>query len=137
MKNGTKRVAIGAAIAAGVGYLAGILTAPKSGKETRKDIENTAIKAKSEAERKLKQLHSELASLLVSAKESAKKAKTGAQKEWVGAVATAQLAKEKARLMLSALHEGGADDKELQKAIDDVKKAIEHLKSFASKDSSA
>ena len=44
--------AIGAAIAAGVGYLAGILTAPKSGKETRADIKAKAneLKEKAEAE---------------------------------------------------------------------------------------
>ncbi|HSX53337.1 MAG TPA: YtxH domain-containing protein [Patescibacteria group bacterium] len=137
MKNGARRIAIGAVIAAGAGYLAGILTAPKSGKETRKDIEKTALKAKTDAERKLKEVYSELSILLDTAVVAAKKAKTGAQKEWVSGVASAQLAKEKARQMLSAVHEGGADDKDLQKAIDDVKKAIKHLKTFAEKDPAA
>lgn len=137
MKNGARRIAIGAVIAAGAGYLAGILTAPKSGKETRKDIEKTALKAKTDAERKLKEVYSELSILLDTAVVAAKKAKTGAQKEWVSGVASAQLAKEKARQMLSAVHEGGADDKDLQKAIDDVKKAIKHLKTYAEKDPAA
>jgi gas vesicle protein len=34
-----KRVAIGSAVAAAAGYVAGVLTAPKSGKATRKDVQ--------------------------------------------------------------------------------------------------
>ena len=60
MKNSGKKIAIGTIVAGAVGYVAGILTAPKSGKETRKDIGDAAVKAKNEAERKLKKMHSEL-----------------------------------------------------------------------------
>lgn len=128
------KVALGAAIAAGVGYVAGVLTAPKSGKATRKDIEKTASKAKKEAEKKLKELHSDLDNLIGKGKKQAKdagdKAKTG-----IGdAVDKAQTAKDKAREVLSAIHEGEASDKELQKAIDEVKKATKHLKTFVTKD---
>ena len=137
MKNGAKRAAIGAVVAAAAGYVAGILTAPKSGKETRKDIQEAATKAKIRAEHKLKELHSELSTMLDQAIANAKKIKSGAQKEWEGAIANAQLAKEKVRQMLSALHEGDADDDDLKKAIDEANKAIKHLKSFATKDSDA
>lgn len=50
MKKGTK-YALGTAVAAGIGYVAGILTAPKSGKETRQNIQDQAIKAKKESEK--------------------------------------------------------------------------------------
>ena len=50
------------------GYLAGILTAPKSGKETREDIKDTAVKTYSEAEKQLKKLHTELNDVLAEAK---------------------------------------------------------------------
>ena len=67
-----KKVALGTALVAGAGYLAGILTAPKSGKETRKDIANTAVKAKIETEKKLKQAHSEIRDLITDAEEKLK-----------------------------------------------------------------
>lgn len=117
-----------------IGYLTGILTAPKSGKETRKDIQNKAIKAKTEAEKKLKTLHSELSSLIETGTSKAKIAKKSAQTGLSNALDKATRAKEKAREVLSAVHEGDADDKDLQKAIDDVNSAIDHLKKYVSKD---
>lgn len=45
MANGGK-VAVGAAIGAVVGFVSGILLAPKSGKETRDDIKNAALTTK-------------------------------------------------------------------------------------------
>ncbi len=133
MKNQTKRLAVGTIVAAAAGYVAGILTAPKSGKETRKDLANAAVKAKTEAEKKLKALHSELDNLLIKAKSELSNLKSKASKGYIEAVANAQLAKEKAREILSALHEGDADDKDLKKAIDEVKKSIAHLKTYIGK----
>lgn len=117
-----------------IGYVTGILTAPKSGKETRKDIQNKAIKAKTEAEKKLKTLHSELSSLIEAGTSKVKIAKKSAQTGLSSALDKATRAKEKAREVLSAVHEGDADDKDLQKAIDDVNSAIDHLKKYVSKD---
>ena len=37
--------------AAAAGFAAGILTAPKSGKETRKDLKKTAVKLKADTEK--------------------------------------------------------------------------------------
>lgn len=133
MKNRTKKLAVGAAIVAATGYVAGILTAPKSGKQTRKDIKQSAIKTKTEAERTLKKTHTELNDLMAKAKTKAKKYKNTASKEFASAITKAQFAKEKARDILSALHDGDADDKDLQKAVKDVNKAITHLKSYLAK----
>lgn len=129
-----RNVAIGAALAAGAGYVAGILTAPKSGKETRKDIQKTAIKAKSEAEKRLKILHSELNDLIAKAKVTVKNVSEGKKDDLTEAIAKAVAAKEKAREVLSALHEGDADDKDLKKAMADVSSAVEHLKKYVGKD---
>jgi len=131
-----QRYAIGAVVAAVTGYVAGILTAPKSGKDTRKDISEATVKAKAEAEKKLKELHSELDKLLTSVKAGAQKVKSGASGEFATVVTKAQFAKEKAREILSALHDGDANDKELKKAIDEVKQSITHLKVYLSKHSS-
>lgn len=132
MKKSAK-FAVGTAVAAGVGYIAGVLTAPKSGKETRKDIHAKALKAKQESERKLKELNSELSGLIDTAKSKARGAEEGAKLELHKALDRAVGAKEKAREILSALHEGESEDKDLQKAADDVHKAIDHLKKYLDK----
>lgn len=129
----TTKFAVGTAVAAGVGYLAGILTAPKSGKETRKDIQDKAAKAKTESEKKLKELTAELNNLIATTKSKAKNAKDDAKAELHRALDKAVGAKEKAREVMSAFHEGESEDKDLQKAVTDVNKAIEHLKTYLDK----
>lgn len=133
MKKTTKKIAIGTLVAGAAGYLTGILTAPKSGKETRKDIHDTAVKAKLESEKKLKQVHSELDKLISEAGKKMNVASTVAKKDISIAVDAATKAKEKAREALSAVHEGGSDDKDLQKAIKEANKAVDHLKKYLSK----
>ena len=137
MKNRAKKYAIGATVAALAGYAAGVLTAPKSGKETRKDIKSTAVKARQEAEKKLKVLHSELDVLIAQAKKGAKSLKKGTTEEFASVITKAQFAKDKAREVLSSIHEGDAVDKDLQKAVDEVKQASEHLKAFLKKNPEA
>lgn len=134
MSKTSKRLAVSTFVAAAAGYVAGVLTAPKSGKETRKDIQQAASKAKTEAERNLKNLHSELDNLIIQGKEKVSDLKSKAKADLVGALATAKIAKEKARELLTALHDGDADDKDLKKAVKDVNKAITHLKKYLAKD---
>lgn len=133
MAKRTGKLALGGVVLAGVGYLAGILTAPKSGKETQRDIQNAASKAKSEAEKKLKQLHAELGDLTEKGKQAAQSASATAQKEIHKAVDLGQQARDKAKQVLSAVHEGESDDKDLQKAIAEADKAANHLKKFVGK----
>jgi gas vesicle protein len=133
MDKRTKKFAIGAVIAAAAGYVAGILTAPKSGKETREDIKETAVRTYTSAEKELKALHTELSKLMTEGSTKAKELKGTAQKNLDKALDAAKVAKEKARELLSAVHEGDADDKDLQAAVKEVKKAVAHLKSFLAK----
>jgi gas vesicle protein len=128
-----RKVAVGAVIAAAAGYVAGILTAPKSGKETRKDLQNVAVKAKTEGEKKLKVLHSELGDLIEEGKKKSKDLASTAKGEFNEALAKAQRAKDKAREVLSALHEGDSEDQDLKKAINNSKKAIDNLKAYLKK----
>lgn len=129
-----RKVAVGAVIAAAAGYVAGILTAPKSGKETRKDLQNVAVKAKTEGEKKLKVLHSELGDLIEEGKKKSKDLASTAKGEFNEALAKAQRAKDKAREVLSALHEGDSEDQDLKKAINNSKKAIDNLKAYLKKE---
>jgi gas vesicle protein len=128
-----KTMAIGAAIAAVAGYITGVLTAPKSGKETRDDIKNTANKGLTEAERELKKLHTELNELITDVKEKGGDLSDKTSKELRAVVEKAKAAKEKTRDVLSAIHEGDAEDKDLQKAISEANKSLEHLRSYLKK----
>lgn len=128
-----QNIAIWTLVAASAGYVVGVLTAPKSGRETRKDIKRTASKAKTEAEKKIKELHSDLKELIEKVNKKKTKASAKVQKEMKQAVEGAKEAKEKARELLSALHDGDADDPDLKKAIRELTEAKENLENFLKK----
>ncbi len=133
MRDTTKRFALGTVVAAAAGFLAGILTAPQSGKETRQEIKDTTTRGMREAERQLKKLHTELNDVLAEAGERTNKLSGKAKEELEVAVQATRRVKETARDILSAVHEGRAEDKELEKSIKDAKKAIAHLKTYLKK----
>lgn len=133
MKDTTKKFAVGAGLAAAAGFLTGILTAPKSGKETRKDIKDAAVVGVHEAERQLKKLHTELNDVIAEAKDRGEKLTGQAKKDLDIATNATKQVKETVREILSAVHEGRAEDKELQRAINDAQKAVEHLKGYVKK----
>jgi gas vesicle protein len=128
-----KKFAIGTTLAAAAGYLVGILTAPKSGKETREDIKETAQKSITEAENELKKLHTELNALLDEGKKKSGELSDKASNELNALLEKAKDSKEKARVLISAIHEGDAEDKDLAIAIAEANKAIDHLRSYLKK----
>lgn len=127
-----KDMAVGTMVAAAVGYVIGVLTAPKSGRETRRDIQQAAMKAKADAEKNLKQLYSEIDARIDQGREQLKTASAKVREEYSTAIDSAQKVKDKARQILSRAHEGDVERKELDKAVKDVKSALEHLKKYAS-----
>lgn len=133
MNKSTKRWALGAIIAAAAGYLTGLLTAPKSGRETREDIKDMTEHGVREAEKQLKKLHTQINSTIAEARNQVEDLKGTAQKDLQIAIDKATTAKEKARVVLSAIHEGDADDRDLNKAIKEASKAIDHLKTYLTK----
>lgn len=135
MKKGTKKIAAGAAFAGAVGYMAGILTAPKSGKETRKDLKNATLKARTDGEKQLKALHSELNELITKGKQGSSKLSESAKTKLAGVLSQAQAAKERARTVLSNLHEGEAENTDLKTVIKDVDTAISSLRRYTDKQS--
>lgn len=132
-RNTARNFAIGAAISALAGYLAGILTAPKSGKETRTDIRNKAEEGYAAGERELKKLHTELTDAMNRVGDQIEALKGRTAKDAGDAIDKGREVKQKAREVLSALHDGEADDAELKKAIKDATDAISHLRTFLKK----
>ncbi|MCA9318824.1 YtxH domain-containing protein [Candidatus Saccharibacteria bacterium] len=132
-QNVAGKVAIGAAITAVAGYLAGVLTAPKSGKETREELKVKAGETYGAAEKELKQLHTELNASLSEAASKIKDLSGKASKALDEAVSKGKVAKEKAREALTGLHEGEVEDKDLRKAIAEATRAVENLRNYLKK----
>lgn len=130
MSKDGKKWAAGALFAGAAGFLAGILTAPKSGKETREDIKSGAAKAMSEAEKLLKEAHSDLNEKINEVQAKGNELKGKAKKELEEALDKAKDTKEKVRTVISSVHEGDAEDPELKKALKEAKAALNHLQKF-------
>jgi gas vesicle protein len=128
-----KKVAIGSAIAGVAGFLAGVLTAPKSGKETRQDIKNTADKGIEEVEKDFKKLQDEVDSVIRQAKANQTKLSKSAQNELNELVDKAKDSKAKAGDVLSAVRAGEAGDRDLDRSIKAATKSLEHLKKYLKK----
>jgi gas vesicle protein len=130
-QNVGKQIAILGAITALGGYLAGLLTAPKSGKDLRGDIKTQAVKSYAAAEKELKKLHTELTDVIDEVNDRI--ASFRGNDSVHDALDKGRDARQKAREVLSTLHEGEANDRDLKKAIADATKAIEHLRDFLHK----
>jgi gas vesicle protein len=134
MKKRIKETIIGAVAVGAIGYVAGILTAPKKGSETRKDIKDAGLKTKAEAEKKIKKVYNELSDVLKQAEGKILKSKSKAKTELSKAVDQGNAVKGKVREVLSVLHDGDADDKDLKAVIEESSKALDHLKKYLQKD---
>jgi gas vesicle protein len=125
-----EKIVFGTLVAATVGYVVGLLTAPKSGKETREQIKDTSVKAIKEAETELKDLYKELSEAVKMSEGKLKvvsaKGKTEAKKY----LDEANTAMENVKTMLTALREGDAEDPDLKKAIKQANNAKDHLVAY-------
>lgn len=128
-----KKIAIGASLAAVAGYIAGILTAPKSGKQTRNDMKNAAQNGMKEAEAEAKKLQTEAEELLKEAKAKGADLNDKARKELSELADKAKVAKDKTTTLLVAVKNGEADDKELQRALDQARNAIKNVRKYLKK----
>lgn len=129
-QNTGKKLAAGAALGGALGYLAGILTAPKSGRETRQDISNKAGEAKDDAAAQLEKAAAELSAALNDTKAKAATMNAKAREEYNEAVVKAKDAQNKAGQVLKAVKAGEADNPELNKAVKQARLALKNLGKF-------
>jgi gas vesicle protein len=132
-RDNLKKIAIGSTVAAAAGYVAGVLTAPKSGKQTRDDIKVAAERSRAEAEKDLKRLHTELDKVIKDARAANGKLGVKAQAELNDLIEKAKDTKEKTREVISAVHEGDAEDKDLARAVKNASTALKHLRKYLKK----
>lgn len=125
-----RKIAAGAAVAGLVGYLSGLLTAPKSGEATRKGISNKAEDIKEGAAEQLQDAHDELQDLLKSAKNKSLSLGAKAREEYNEAVVKGKDAQNKSSQVLKAFKNGEADDPELNRSVRQARAAIKNLRRF-------
>ncbi len=111
-----------------LGAIGGILFAPKSGKETRKDIKDAAVKANREAEKKLKKLHAELKDKSVEVKQMADDYKGKAKVELDELSQRAEFTKQKISELISAVREFEAEEHEVEAAIKEGESVVDDIK---------
>ena len=121
-----KKFGLGILVGAVVGVIAGLLTAPKSGKETRQDIKNKAKEVKGAAERKLKDAHKELGKLSSQAKAKAADLKGKAKEELNELSKKADSLKEQIKAAITSIKSGDDDNDEA--TVDTLLKDFEALR---------
>jgi gas vesicle protein len=129
-QNTGKKMAVSALIAGVAGYIGGILTAPKSGKETRKQLAEDAEGVRESAEVQLQKANEELKELLKEAKTKTVALSSTAKEEFNEALLRAKDAQNKTTSTLKALKAGEAEDPELNKAVKQARQAVKNLGKF-------
>jgi gas vesicle protein len=133
MTKSTKKLAIAAGAGLIGGLAAGLLFAPKSGKQTREDIKIAVGKAQKSAIKTIHKVDFEIKSLI---KKLEPKMTNYTQKAKDGLIKTVEKAKKaskQAATVLSAFREGTASDKDLDAAIKELKAAKEDLVNYLKK----
>lgn len=128
--NTGRNIVIGSAIAGVVGYLAGILTAPKSGKQTRDELAGKADDIKEDSLAQLQDLNDELKDVIKTTKVKTIALSSSARAEFNEAVVRAKDAQNKASQVIKAAKAGEADDPELNKAVKQGRQALKNLAKY-------
>lgn len=121
------------AVALGVGYAVGLLTAPKSGKETRQDIADKTAKFKEELDKKYAETQSSLSEAIDQAMAQFSDFRGSSQDKLKSLIDQAKDAEYKAKDVFRAVKHGEASDRNLDKALDQAGKAKDHLWKFLNK----
>jgi gas vesicle protein len=129
-QNAGKKMAVSALIAGVAGYIGGILTAPNSGKDTRRNIVEEAEGIKDGTEAQLQRANDELKSLINDAKTKTLSLSSQAKEEFNEALLRAKDTQNKTSATLKALKAGEAEDPELNKAVKQARQATKNLGKF-------
>lgn len=134
MCNSKKDVSVAAAVGLvtglATGYLVGLLTAPKSGAETRQYIVDATNRAVASAQQKLSASQAQVSELVEVAKAKAKSLTMYRRQDLDELIDSAKIAQDKAKAMLIAVKQGEADDPDLQRAVEKANQAKENLANF-------
>lgn len=128
--NNGKKLAIGAVVGAAAGFVAGVLLAPKSGKETRADLKRGAKEAAKTASKQLKHSHEELSKLVDKAEAQLTKMGSTAKQEAMEALTKARKTRDQVATVMAAVKSGNSSDEDLDMAVKNAHTALESLKKY-------
>lgn len=121
-----RKFMLGAVLGAAAGAIAALLTAPKSGKETREDIKNKATELSQDALRQLRKLEGELSKKISDVKKLAQRLEGEAKKEVEALVDRAEKLKDHALKMIEDF-KSDARKKADKKFVEEIETAIREL----------
>jgi gas vesicle protein len=126
---------VGIALIAGLaaGYTLGVLTAPKSGKETRNDIKEAGTKAYKMAEARLKNTYEDLSDVIASAGEQAKKLNKKGKEELDVLLAAAHDAQGRVKQLITSVRNGDVTEELFDNTVIAAQAAKDELQDFISK----
>ena len=133
MNKESKNVAAGITIGAVLGFVAGLLLAPKSGKQTRQDITDHMKKIADQAEARLHAIQTELSERVDQAEEQVKKLGKKISSEAKESLAQAKKSREQAQQALVAFKNGQSSNEDLDMAVKNAHAALAGLKSYFQK----
>jgi gas vesicle protein len=122
-----RKMALTAVVGGLAGYVTGVLTAPKSGKQTRNEIVDKAEAAKDGAEFKLQEAIDELNSTINNTKSKSLALGAKARSEYDESVVKGKDALNKASQVLKAMKAGEASHPDLNKAVKQARLATKNL----------
>ena len=115
------------------GVAAGILLAPKSGKETRQDIKRVSQDAAHKAMEHVHKVQSDLANQLQKAEAQLKKMTSSAKDDAKAAVAAAKKSRDQLASVVDAVKNGSSDDEDLDIAVKNAEASLLSLKKYFKK----
>lgn len=132
-KQHAKTATVAGLIGLGVGLVAGYLTAPQSGKETREDIMNKSRDLKDQAVEQYHETKDKISQAIEEGMEAANNFTGSSKRTLMNLVNKAKEAEYKAMDVFRAVKSGEADDRNLDKAVSHANKAKDNLLKFLNK----
>lgn len=132
MNKDTKNLGIALIAGLAAGYALGILTAPKSGKETRGDLKEAGSKAYKAAEVRLKGSYEDLSDVIAKAGKQTKKLSTKGREELDVLLAAAHDAQGRVKQLIASVRRGDATPEQLEDVVVAAQVAKDELSDFIS-----
>ena len=130
MKKNSRNIIVGAILVGAASYVAGILTAPKKGKETREDIRHASVNFKISLEKALKKLYTDSSRQLERALNVNQNLTAQTKKELDLLISSVKHAKDKIKVYLTSLRDGEIEEEEITLLLTDGRDNTERLKFF-------